>query len=429
MSILSTVPRTQLSTELETPGMEFRAVATRALASVRASFRLLLAGLRQPVRRAADAQRALGIGRVLGWQVFRLANAEDPLLAAPFVPRSEALSKILSAANQNGVSETVLREVEAACAAFEVVVREHAGDRGAFESMISMLGDADAGDGMGSLRDRRAAFRSSSNLWGVSAHTKVACSVCHPTPDGIAYDVLNVWGNVGVKQLRAGVNLHVSSRSGVSSDPSWRGILPGIGIEEASHRVPIESAKAVGLLEQFCSRPLPILIARDSGQGIIDLSMELRGVGRASSVTYYLRRFTHAGMKRDEGPQNQVCFIAMPTEHVVIDMLIPAGDTDPGTAGAAVYGRLNDVHHALQTDARDRLPINVSNTYLGSSLADLHIPDAPKYPEMVRHLLEEQGWQNTAFDIYRCRLQYPLLHTAIRASVAGPGASSRTQEP
>lgn len=417
MSTLLSVPRLQASVPRHVPGAEFRAVATQALIDVRSSFKMLLAGLRQPVRHGGDAQRALGLGKVLAWQVFRLSNAENPLTAAPFVPRSEALGKILAAASQNGVAEPVIHKVEAACAAFEVVVREHAGSRSAFESMIETLDGPKSGEKLRSLRDRRAAFRASSNLWGISAYAKVTCAICFPTADGQSYDLLQVWGSVGVRQLRAGVNLHLSTVSFVLPDS----IAASKNVTAESEEMlgaPIDP-QAVGLLDQFCTHPLPRLFARDAGNGRVRVGLELQGIGRSSAINYFVRRVAPAALKRESGPHYMSCGVTTPTEYVIIDLLVPAGHTDPGSSSAAAYGRVDDMQQAHTCEPRDLLPFSVSNTYLGSSIADLHISEAPQYPAMLQHLIQEQGWQGTAFDVYRCQMEYPLLHSVIRTSVAG----------
>lgn len=47
--------------------------------------------------------------------------------------------------------------------------------------------------------------------------------------------------------------------------------------------------------------------------------------------------------------------------------------------------------------------------------------EAPQYPEMVRHVLERMGWAGRRFDLYRARIEYPLLHGSVELSVRQRG--------
>jgi len=55
--------------------------------------------------------------------------------------------------------------------------------------------------------------------------------------------------------------------------------------------------------------------------------------------------------------------------------------------------------------------------YLG---AHENVPPAPGqagHAGAVRHAIEVSGWSGTRFDVYRCRVDYPVLFTMFSARV------------
>jgi hypothetical protein len=41
----------------------------------------------------------------------------------------------------------------------------------------------------------------------------------------------------------------------------------------------------------------------------------------------------------------------------------------------------------------------------------------PRYTEMLRSLLAELGWANTQYDVYRVRVQFPVMQTLVCLAV------------
>src|SRR5215471_17592285 len=112
------------------PGTELRDDVAAALPRLCRAFGRLIECLPGSVRRAADVQRALGLDKALGWQVFRLGSAADPIGAGLFVPRPAPLARVLAAARRCGVPEEAVVDAAETVAAFERLVERHAGDRG-----------------------------------------------------------------------------------------------------------------------------------------------------------------------------------------------------------------------------------------------------------------------------------------------------------
>ena len=98
-------------------------------------------------------------------------------------------------------------------------------------------------------------------------------------------------------------------------------------------------------------------------------------------------------------------------------LLVPAGWTDPATAQCSMTP-LTGIYGPHATASR--LPFEGHATHLGRRVADLYTSHSPAYVEAVQRLLNERGWTDSAFDIYRCEIAYPILHTAVHLRVDGP---------
>ncbi len=159
----------------------FERQATAVLHRLRASLSGLIGAVPSvgELRKAADLQRALGIGNTLAWQVHKLAHARDPLVEASSVPRAGGMKRLFEAAAQHGVPAEHIADSAAASAEFDELVKVHAGNRTAFDSMISGL--TDEGSQLADAQQKRAAFRANSHLWGVQARTQLKCSILSPS--------------------------------------------------------------------------------------------------------------------------------------------------------------------------------------------------------------------------------------------------------
>jgi hypothetical protein len=398
----------------------FEVEARTALGQVRRAFGRLVESLPAPIRRAADLQRSLGVGKVLGWQVFRVWSAPDPLLVAPYIPSPAVLRRVLKAGAARGVPHAVIEDVAAACEAFESLIQHHAGDRGAFESMVAGLTQAPA---QTTIRDRRAAFRASSRLWGVFAQAQIGCAIYNPGKDRTQSAM--VMGFVGVQQLRPGVRLKVSTRSCARDDPEDEAAHGGVPVEPPiADEGPVADEGGMDLLGEFCTRPAPSFVTSELAPGVLETNLEFSGVGRSSAVTYFLRRLVPQWSSPGEGRYGISAVSRVPSEVLCLDMLVPVGWTDPATAEAGVYGNLYDVERGARRERSDRLPISETTEYLGGSIESLHTPEFGRYREMIESVLRDLGWSDLRFDVYRCRVHYPILHACV---AAGASAARRVQ--
>jgi hypothetical protein len=73
------------------------------------------------------------------------------------------------------------------------------------------------------------------------------------------------------------------------------------------------------------------------------------------------------------------------------------------------------------------LPIFESVEMLGSGEEVVHTPDIPRYGEMARYLFERLGWDARQIELYRLRLQFPPMPSAVMVSHSLHPALGRTR--
>jgi hypothetical protein len=62
---------------------------------------------------------------------------------------------------------------------------------------------------------------------------------------------------------------------------------------------------------------------------------------------------------------------------------------------------------------RQALPVPVKVDRLGVGSNAVATPDVPQYPEMLAYLCERAGWDPERFEVFRCRVQYPILNSVV----------------
>ena len=109
--------------------------------------------------------------------------------------------------------------------------------------------------------------------------------------------------------------------------------------------------------------------------------------------------------------------IRTPSRVLVHDLIVHEGVFGRLAPIAAVF---SEVHHEVESartrDDRYRLPGPLGVEYLGRGPSALRTPDVPRYPEMARHVLARHGQDPERFDVYRIRMQYPIVPTSVTMS-------------
>ncbi|MGE0482005.1 MAG: hypothetical protein AB7Q17_16205 [Phycisphaerae bacterium] len=354
---------------------------------------------------ARQLQRTLQLDYALAWQLQRVAGAADPFAAGGNVPRRSPFERFTRAAERRGAPRAAVEAADAAYAAYELCIRRHAGDRGAFDSLIAGLRQ-DAADAH-ELRQRRAAFRANAHLWGKSVAARLQLAIYVPdVPDHV--DSASVAGWVALTASRANAAMTIPVCNFMRTIDPVEGRAPRIEAGPCQAR-PIE------LLAEFSSPGLPdVETVRLSGAREVG-NLRLRGVGRASAVTFHL--LAVAPHACDDPILGVGTLLRVPSEVLISDVYVAEGFSDPATAELAAYARPDLVDQVTERRPEDRLPAPARVTHVAGIDVAPRTPEVPQYPELVQHLLLRMGWAGRRFDLYRARIEYPLLHGFVELSV------------
>lgn len=373
------------------------------MGALRSALSELLAALPGPIERAVDVERALELDKKLAWQVFRLARSQTAAELGK-VPAARSVGRLLRAAERHDVPEELLERVRRAFEQFDAFTAIQAGDREALVSMVrSVAGD---GDEQEDARLRRTLYRGNAQVWGLRMRQFVRSSIfLPPSKDpSAAKGEFALSAHIGLEQIRA------DSHAAIVSWARPSGAKRADGTEEV---VP-----AFTLHEEFCSRPLPRVMARQSVGARIETELTLPAVGKPGATTLYTSQ-TLGEVKTEALARFEVNNIfCIPVEMVVFDLLIPAGWADGATARAAFYGRRYHPEHVFERREADLLPQRGVLEWLGEFRGAMpEVPGGPRHAEAVASVLGQCGCGDAAFDVFRATVEYPVLHTLLALGV------------
>lgn len=378
--------------------------------------------LPQPIRRAADLQRALGLQTPLAWRVYRLSRAPDAAAAVEFLPTVKQLERVIAKAAKL-VPTTVAERANAALSQFATVVDQVGGDQRGFESVASGL--APAGVRRVEHEHRRAAFRGNAHLWGVQCRCLIACAVERPGLAPGTRDGITLRGLIDLQALRSDIPLvveahqHFAAGTLIERDPAAPAAPPTVA------RGPTKSD--LRLLPQFGGPRFPELRTVQVGNGWQETQACLPGIGRADAVSFYLHQ-TFTGAEDDDAPGLGM-LVETPAEALHLEFIVPHGWTDPRTARVQAFASRHDVKRAYELRAADRVPLHDKVEHFAARANVPASPEIPHWPDIVRHILMERGWLDASFDVYRCRIAYPMLHawTGLRVDRVARDAQAPTE--
>ena len=366
------------------------------------------------IRRATDLQRALGIDNTLAWRVFRVAHASDPLAESGRMPGLVAMKRFFEAASACGVPAKHIEASAAAIQEFDELVKVHAGDRAAFDSMISGL--TEEGSDLVDAQQKRAAFRAYSHLWGIQARTQLKCTILGPSSSSSTnLDAAQLQGYVNLRRFRRAIPLLISSIR--FTDDGEHNILPPYSRESLVGDA--AATQDTPLLTEFCSQPLPEIRTRRSEAGDLQTELVACGVGNESAVTYMVGDVVRSLLgpySDDTRPELKVhAWVRVPAEVLIHDVLIHEELFGSLTPKTSVYGNHDRSPGASVFDLSQAnlLGVKESAVYMGNGPSVLQTLDVPRYPEMAQYAFDRLGWDGEKFDVYRCRVQFPVMPSSV----------------
>lgn len=400
----------QASSPGSTQGIQEEIAA--ASRKVQKAFRRVISELGGEIARASELQKRLGAGdyRVC-WQVFEVATEGDPIKAAQHVPKRGSVKKLLESAEECGVSKKAVAGVQEALGGFEEMVAAHsgpgAGGRGAFDAMVASMAGAEASEAV-QLRDRRAAFRHESQLWGAQVEMYLQQVIFRRTANG-SVATGTVVSKQGFHRLRAEARPIMFGGRVRGKDGSPQP-LGGKELEEgvvARHGAP--------LLTEFSSRPLPKFKVVLGKEGWMYHLLDTPVLGRTGAVdlsygtsnddvpfTHETERASTAGMR-----------FVTPTERAVFELMIhrpTIGEIAP--QARIINPMIESMTDALSGEQAEFVLFSKVES-LGPADRTSPAPRVRRHREMTDWAFEKLGWDASEFDVYRVSMEYPILNTTL----------------
>lgn len=384
---------------------------TVAIAGVREALGALKTAIGTDLDRPTDLQRRLGVDYKLAWQVYNVICEPDAMAVAKLVPGAPSLQRLLRAAKNKGVPIPIINEVRRAVAAFEQVVNRHAVDRTEFDLMTSSMASPDVA-AAAELAYRKSSFRSDSHIWGVCA--EVFCSTCavRLQPGGNLTDELTLTARRGYRRLRPDAPMSVFVNRYYGAD----------GTAPANSPVPLDlkSAEQYGaaILPKYCSQPIPPFRTRKRPDGSNAIDIQSREIGRQHAINLTLGQISRGcplAKGEADQPYYQTCIrVATPTKLLVQFLLIHRPSFGAVQPELMIYRQTPGDDQIAVAKSAIQLPVRDDVQYLGTGRAVWQIPDVQEHAEMVQSSLDEIGWNPAEFDVFRLRIEYPVLHSAVR---------------
>jgi hypothetical protein len=362
----------------------------------------------QTFSRATEVAKALEVRPKLGWQVWRVMNADDPFEALDHMPGAGSIETVIRAARERGASTEVEQQLRAALREFGELVRRHAGDRRTLAIMLAQRPGASSDEA--DEEHRRHGFLASSYLWGVQARAFLMLSIIHPGETDDVVDVVAVRGVIELRRLRPN-HPWIIARTGCWPDPGEDRFGPT--------RAPLYPAPAhlsAPILEEFCSpRGTPVR-AIPVSPTLADIELPPAPVGDTGLATCLtgevfrrLPKYRSADLPR----ATIAPVVLTPCKVFLHDILVHPGAGELGPLRTTVFGDVRG-DGFKELDERNVLSVRASMRRIDTGAgAAAPTPWYSRYAELVDHVHALLGWKAAGYATYRLLLRYPVMPSQI----------------
>ena len=111
--------------------------------------------------------------------------------------------------------------------------------------------------------------------------------------------------------------------------------------------------------------------------------------------------------------QSTLSFVRTPSEVLVHDVMVEPGTFADTPPKVLVYGDHRGVDPVAAGRECDLLALRETVVHLGRGPNVMHSADVPRYPDMVRYAFERTGWDPERFEVFRCRVEYPVMPSSV----------------
>lgn len=350
-----------------------------------------------------DVATKLGLHAKLGWQIWHVAFG-DEFDILHFLPNSAGTDQFVAAARSRGASDDLATAFLDQLKAFRESVEVHAPSRDLFELILDACSDTRDPDR--EAKYRRQAFLGNAFTFGVYARTALSAGIVFPGEEEDSFGLARIHGLVDLIQNRVGIRWPLSSVIVQKDDGTDVAPRP-----ESLLRVP--EGMETPLLEEFCSKPLPVVTRRMDGMTMVD-ELQAGVVGLTGARTLFLGEvFPFVGSTVATEPGELFAIgagVRTPAELLVSDHFVHRDLFPDVEREVCVF---NELVSPTAHDDRDLLSVDVSLDFLGTGLGGAYVPEVPEYAAMAKAAFEKIDFDPDQFLHYRVRLTYPPTPTSV----------------
>lgn len=387
----------------------FQSDAHEALRAFRDAVRALFLALHPGAKTTPTSLRkTLHVDYAVCWQLVRIAHTDAIMTQAVHAPSPAGLKRVLEASQGLGVPGPVVQAVRESAERLHSVIKHHAGDRTAFGSMLAGVAPSASAAERLDLKHRRAIYRGISHLWGMQIDTSYSMQIFHPAATSDRAELCAVGSKLGVRRLRPDAPVVIG------------GYLPDIHRVDEPLDVTANQKFGVPLLPQFSSNPMPPLRNVPQPSGWVFHELQGHSVGlRASSDFTFARINRNAVLGADgDGPQARTylhnSFLTnTPTGLLILELLVHRPRFGSLVPTVALLRKTPDDESASAPAAASALPCFARvEKYSASNPPEMR--EVPFHRDLLGCALGYAGWNAADFDLFRVRLDYPPIYSALR---------------
>lgn len=404
--------------------------ARQTIARLRSTFGAILSALPEPAQRPHEVQKSLSIDAKLGWKIAKLVQEDDVFLSAQHLPGKRRLETFFRAAAKRNVPDGLISRARQAVDEFDELIKVHAGDRASLEMML--LGCSARSNREAVLAQRKAAFQANSFIWGVQAKAQFGIYIMRPGPDPSWGDLAGIRGFIGLRRMRPNVPWVIARLRAADEEGQDLTGIERRALDPAPPRP--DGSPAAPLLRAFCSQPLPEIQRVIHSAGFAEEILAPSNVGNTAAIDCITGDDAIGVVPRHQMEGETVWgglrMVRTPVETLILDQLV-----HEDLFGGAIDPRLilfSDLNLARGFPApalseSDRLETGETVQYLGKDPTAVYTPDIPRHAEMVEYVCRQIDCDPARLDVYRVRIDYPIIPTSIGMEhelPAPPGSAS-----
>ena len=373
-------------------------------------------------RRPTDLAKILGIDMKLAWKLGRLLRANTPGEILHSIAGSAGIKKTITGIQHSGADAEKVDRLQSACDALLAMIKELAGDRGSFETLVTGMGEADSLQL--SIDMRRKYFSAVSSMIGVQCASQYRMISIGPEsdpelgPESDTYSVAAVhsWSDLKQFTLHGGIALHRPTElSGCKCchfsrvenlDPSVSDSLP--------------------VLPEF-SRLDQITLAESVPDGVDSIGAFRRvdtNLGLGSSADVTLGQVAH-GLRPLSSDGGGVFFqdcveLKVPCKELVLDLIVAPGlMPELAAPQMKMHSLWSSLGHGAPDD-RDQLPVDFKITKLRVDEVPQSHPQGwsrSSRQSLFSLVSSRMNWNFAQFDHFRICLSFPFMPSKMQTLV------------